>query len=72
MYGFRVVFDHPYRDPGMSLGDCYLVGLTTSSFSHFGDRNGLLQSPHFWGIEDSGSYFVLQIGDKVELACRDL
>ena len=57
VYGFRVVFDHPYRDPGMSLGDCYLVGLTTSSFSQFGDRNGLLQSPHFWGIEDGGSYF---------------
>jgi hypothetical protein len=57
MYGFRVVFDHPYRDPGMSLGDCYLVGLTTSSFSAFGERNGLLQSPHFWGIEDGGSYF---------------
>jgi len=57
MYGFRVVFDHPHRDPGMSLGDCYLIGLTTSSFSAYGERNGLLQSPHFWGIEDGGSYF---------------
>lgn len=57
VYGFRVVFDHPYRDPGMSLGDCYLVGVTTSSFSAFGDRNGLLQTPHFWGIEDGGSFF---------------
>lgn len=57
MYGFRVVFDHPFRDPGMSLGDCYLIGLTTSSFSAFGERNGLLHSPHFWGIEDGGSFF---------------
>ena len=57
IYGFRVVFDHPYRDPGMSLGDCYLIGVTTSSFSGYGERNGLLQSPHFWGIEDGGSYF---------------
>jgi hypothetical protein len=57
VYGFRVVFDHPYRDVGMSLGDYYLIGLTTSSFSAFGERNGLLQSPYFWGIEDGGSCF---------------
>lgn len=57
VFGFRVVFDHPYREPGNSLGDCYLVGVTTASFSAYGDRNGLLQSPHFWGIEDGGSQF---------------
>lgn len=57
VFGFRVVFDHPYRDPGTSLGDCYLVGVTTSSFSAYGERNGLLQSPYFWGVEDSGSQF---------------
>lgn len=57
VFGFRVVFDHPYREPGTSLGDCYLVGVTTSSFSAYGERNGLMQSPYFWGIEDSGTQF---------------
>ena len=57
IYGFRVLFDHPHREAGMSLGDCYLVGVTTSSFSSYGDRNALMQSSYFWGIEDNGNKF---------------
>ena len=56
-FGFRVAFDHPEHEAGSSLGGCYLVGVTTSSFSSFGERNGLQQSPLFWGVEDGGNKF---------------
>ena len=56
-FGFRVAFDHNDRETGCSLGGCYLVGVTTSSFTNFGERNGLQQSPLFWGIEDGGNKF---------------
>ena len=56
-FGFRVAFDHPEHEAGSSLGGCYLVGVTTSSFSNFGERNGLQQSPLFWGVEDGGNKF---------------
>jgi len=53
-FGFRVAFDAPNVEAGGSMGGCYLVGLTTSSFTSYGEQNGLAQSPFFWGIEDSG------------------
>jgi len=54
IFGFRVAFDHAGRDDGRSMGGCYLVGVTTSSFVAFGERSGLQQSRQFWGIEDGG------------------
>ena len=58
-YGFRVAFDHPTKGDvtGASMGGCYLVGVTTSSFSAYGEHNGLHQSPFFWGIEDGGQKY---------------
>lgn len=56
-FGFRVAFDRPHREVGSNMGGCYLVGVTTSSFHAFGERNGLQQSRFFWGIEDGGSKF---------------
>ena len=58
-YGFRVAFDHPATGDvtGASMGGCYLVGVTTSSFSAYGEQNGLQQSPFFWGIEDGGQKY---------------
>jgi len=58
-YGFRVAFDHPASGDvtGASMGGCYLVGVTTSSFSAYGEQNGLQQSPFFWGIEDGGQKY---------------
>jgi hypothetical protein len=56
-FGFRVAFDHPRREQGRSMGGCYLIGVTIASFNSFGERNGLQQSPFFWGIEDGGSKF---------------
>lgn len=56
-FGFRVAFDHPARDPGASMGGCYLIGVATASFTAFGEQNGLQQSPFFWGIEDSSQKY---------------
>ena len=56
-FGFRVAFQHPTKTAGESMGGCYLVGVTTTSFSAFGERNGLQQSPFFWGIEDGGNKY---------------
>jgi hypothetical protein len=56
-FGFRVAFDHPAREPGASMGGCYLIGVTTASFTAFGEQNGLQQSPFFWGIEDSSQKY---------------
>jgi hypothetical protein len=53
-FGFRVAFKRPFRDLGKSLGGGYLVGLTTTSFSSFDERNSLQQSSLFWGIDDNG------------------
>lgn len=57
VFGFRVAFDHPLVSPGHSMGGCYLVGLTTSSFSAYNDPNALAQAPFFWGIEDGGNKY---------------
>lgn len=54
VFGFRVAFDHPTAEVTGSMGGCYLVGLTTSSFTGYNEQNGLQQSPFFWGIEDGG------------------
>jgi hypothetical protein len=54
VYGFRVAFDHPGRQPGENMGGCYLIGVTTGHFNNWGEQNGLQKSPLFWGIEDSG------------------
>jgi hypothetical protein len=56
-FGFRVAFEHPTKAAGANMGGCYLVGVTTTSFTAFAERNGLQQSPFFWGIEDSGSKY---------------
>jgi hypothetical protein len=56
-YGFRVAFEHPTKEAGKSMGGCYLVGVTTTSFAAFSERNALQQSPFFWGIEDGGNKY---------------
>jgi hypothetical protein len=58
MVGFRVAFDHPTATrPGQSMGGCYMVGVTTSSFTSWNEANGLANTPFFWGIEDGGSKY---------------
>ena len=39
------------------MGGYYLVGVTTTSFAAFSERNALQQSPFFWGIEDCGNKY---------------
>lgn len=58
-FGFRVSFDHPTAAEvtGANMGGCYLVGVTTSSFTAYGEQNGLQQSAFFWGIEDGGQKY---------------
>ena len=46
-FGFRVAFDHPTVETAGNMGGCYLVGVTTSSFTGYADQNGLQQSPFF-------------------------
>lgn len=53
-FGFRVAFDHPTCEVGGNMGGGYLVGVTTTSFTSYGESNGLQQTPFFWGIEDAG------------------
>jgi hypothetical protein len=57
VFGFKVAFDHPKKEPGKNMGGCYLIGVTTTSFAAFSERNALQQSPFFWGIEDGGNKF---------------
>ena len=53
--GFRVAFEHPTAEvTGANMGGCYLVGVTTSSFSAWSESKGLQNSPFFFGIEDGG------------------
>eukprot|EP00934_Nitzschia_sp_Nitz4_P003384 Nitzschia sp. Nitz4//scaffold92_size79448//25933//35941//NITZ4_005388-RA/size79448-processed-gene-0.72-mRNA-1//-1//CDS//3329560177//3374//frame0 len=54
--GFKVAFQGPppAAEPGSNLGGGFLVGVTTSSFSAFGEKDALLQSSNFWGIDDIG------------------
>ena len=54
VYGWKIVFDQFSHDGGKNMGGCYLVGVTTSAFSSFTERNGLQHSQQFWGIEDYG------------------
>lgn len=58
-FGFRVAFDHQTNGDvtGMKMGGCYLVGVTTSSFTAYGEQNGLQQSAFFWGIDDDGQKY---------------
>jgi len=56
-FGFRVAFDHPNCEPGGNLGGCYLVGVTVSSFTAYGEQAGLSQSAFFWGVEDGGNKY---------------
>jgi hypothetical protein len=58
-FGFRVAFDHPTLGDvvGANMGGCYLVGVTTASFTAYGDQDMLRQSPFFWGIEDGGQVY---------------
>lgn len=55
--GFRVAFDHPAAETGGNMGGCHLIGVTTQSFTAYGEQNGLQQSPFFWGIEDGGQKY---------------
>ncbi|KAL3925345.1 MAG: hypothetical protein SGILL_000473 [Bacillariaceae sp.] len=57
VFGFKVSFDHPKKEAGKNMGGCYLIGVTTTSFAAFSERNALQQSPFFWGIEDGGSKY---------------
>jgi hypothetical protein len=57
VFGFKIAFDHPKKEPGKSMGGCYLIGVTTTSFAAFSERNALQQSPFFWGIEDGGNKY---------------
>lgn len=56
-FGFRVAFDHPGCEKGGNMGGCYLVGVTTSSFSAYNEPNGLHHSPFFWGVEDTANKY---------------
>lgn len=57
-FGFRVAFEHPTKESkGGNMGGCYLVGVTTTSFASFSERNALQQSPFFYGIEDGGNKY---------------
>jgi hypothetical protein len=56
-FGFRVAFEHPTKESGKNMGGCYLIGVTTTAFAAFSERNALQQSPFFWGIEDSGNKY---------------
>jgi hypothetical protein len=53
-YGWKIMFEHPTREKGRSMGGCYLLGVTTERFDSFTSRSGLQQSKLFWGIEDGG------------------
>ena len=55
--GFRVSFSRPYRSKGTNMGGAYLVGVVSSGFSGFNERNVLQSSHHFWGIDDSGNKY---------------
>ena len=55
--GWQILFNHPSRDAGRSMGGCYLVGVTTEAFTSFSERSGLQQSRAFWGIEDGGRVY---------------
>lgn len=57
VFGFKVAFDHPKKEEGKNMGGCYLIGVTTTSFAAFSERNALQQSPFFWGIEDGGNKY---------------
>jgi len=57
VFGFKVAFAHPSKKNGENMGGCYLIGVTTTSFSAFSEKNALQQSPFFYGIEDSGSKY---------------
>lgn len=59
VFGFRVAFDHPTSGNvvGANMGGCYLIGVTTSSYTRFGEQDSLRQSPFFWGVEDGGQVF---------------
>jgi hypothetical protein len=57
VFGFRVAFEHPNKEQGKNMGGCYLIGVTTTSFASFSERNALQQSPFFWGIEDGGNKY---------------
>lgn len=63
--GFRVAFKRPFRGIGKSLGGGYLVGVTTSSFSSFDERNSLQQSSLFWGIDDNGNKYEGGSADSI-------
>lgn len=54
VFGFKVAFGQPGKDEGGNMGGSHLVGVTTTSFAAFSERNALQQSPFFWGIEDTG------------------
>jgi len=57
VFGFRVAFAHPSKEDGENLGGRYLIGVTTTSFSSFSEKNALQQSPFFYGIEDAGNKY---------------
>lgn len=57
VFGFKVAFAHPSKKDGENMGGRYLIGVTTTSFSSFSEKNALQQSPFFYGIEDGGSKY---------------
>lgn len=65
--GFRVTFKRPFRETGKSLGGGYVVGVITSSFSSFDERNSLQQSPLFWGIDDNGNKYEGGSADTISM-----
>ena len=63
-FGFRVAFDNPAlpcdldnTQVGSNLGGCFLIGVTSSTFTTHTESNTLKQSNVFWGIEDHGQIF---------------
>ena len=71
VFGFKVAFAHPSKKDGENMGGRYLVGVTTTSFSSFSEKNALQQSPFFYGIEDGGSKYEGTRNHSTSSSSRD-
>ena len=71
VFGFKVAFDHPSKKSGEDMGGRYLVGVTTTSFSSFSEKNALQQSPFFYGIDDGGNKYEGTRNPSPSLSSRE-
>lgn len=71
VFGFKVAFAHPSKETGEDMGGRYLVGVTTTSFSSFSEKNALQQSPFFYGIDDGGCKYEGTRNHSTSLSSRE-